>query len=254
MVEVLGIAGAIVLLFIISGFRVINEYERGVVLTLGKFDGVKDPGLKWIVPIIQTMMKVDLRIITLDVPTQDVITKDNVTVRVNAVVYFRVMEADKAVLKALNFFQATSQIAQTTLRSILGESELDELLAEREMINHRLQEIIDKHSDVWGVKVSMVEIKDVLLPDSMQRAMAKQAEADRERRAKIIAADGELQAAYKLGEAAGIMAENPISVQLRYLQTLVEVAAENNSTTLFPIPMELVTFMQRVVEGAADGK
>ncbi len=239
--QVIGIAAAIIVVFCVSAIRILNEYERGVVFTLGRFSEVKGPGLFLVWPFIQQMVRTDLRVITLDVPTQDVITKDNVPVKVNAVIYFRVLDPEKSVIKVANFFVATSQISQTTLRSVLGESELDELLSRREMINDKLREIIDSQTDPWGVKVSLVEMKDVLLPESMQRAMAKQAEAERERRAKIIAAEGEYQASEKLEAAAAVLSKTPAAIQLRYLQTLVEIAQENNSTTIFPIPIELLS-------------
>ncbi len=227
-------------LFVLSWFlKIAYQYERIVLYTLGKFQGLRGPGIVFVVPLFQTIRKVDIRIITLDVPSQEVITRDNVTVRVNAVIYYQVMDANKAVNNVRNYNLATSQVAQTTLRSVLGEHELDDLLANREKINQTLQSIIDAQTDPWGVKVSMVEIKDVELPETMKRAMAKQAEAERERRAKVIAAEGEFQASKRLAEAADVMGRNMISVQLRYLQTLVEVAAEKNSTTLFPIPIDL---------------
>jgi regulator of protease activity HflC (stomatin/prohibitin superfamily) len=230
----------IVIIVILANFiKIAYQFERIVLYTLGKYQGVRGPGLVFIVPFLQTIRKVDIRIITLDVPAQEVITRDNVTIRVNAVIYYQVMDPNKAVNNVRNFNLATSQIAQTTLRSVLGEHELDDLLANREKINQTLQGIIDAQTDPWGIKVSMVEIKDVELPESMKRAMAKQAEAERERRAKIIAAEGEFQASKKLAEAADVMSKNMVTVQLRYLQTLVEIAAEKNSTTLFPIPIDL---------------
>ncbi|HDS29880.1 MAG TPA: slipin family protein [Firmicutes bacterium] len=235
------------ILFVISFFlKIAFEYERIVLYTLGKFSGLRGPGLVFVIPIFQTIRKVDTRIITLDVPSQEVITRDNVTIRVNAVIYYQVMDANKAVNNVRNYNIATSQIAQTTLRSVLGEHELDDLLANREKINQTLQGIIDSQTDPWGIKVSMVEIKDVELPETMKRAMAKQAEAERERRAKIIAAEGEFQASKRLREAADVMAGNLITLQLRYLQTLVEVSAEKNSTTLFPIPID---FFKPFIEG-----
>lgn len=237
----IGIAVAIAAVFVISGFRVINEYERGVVFRLGRYVGQKDPGLKWLIPLVERMVVVDLRVVARDVPPQDIITRDNVSVKVNAVIYFRVMQPDKAIIQVENFLYATSQLAQTTLRSILGQVELDELLADREKINAKLQEEIDIKTDPWGIKISDVELKHVDLPQEMQRAMAKQAEAERERRAKIIAAEGEKQAAEALSEAARILGEHPASIQLRFLQTLVEVASENNSTTIFPVPIDLLT-------------
>jgi len=230
----------IILLFLQASIKVINEYERAVVLRLGKFHKVKGPGLILLLPIIDKMRKIDLRTVTLDVPPQEVITRDNVSIRVSAVVYFRVMEPDKAFLQVEDYYYATSQLAQTTLRSVCGQAELDEILAEREKLNVKLQEILDADTEPWGVKVSKVEIKEIDLPEEMKRAMAKQAEAERERRAKIISAEGELQAAQKLLEAAAIMASNPLTLQLRYLQTLTEIAAEKNSTILFPLPIEIL--------------
>jgi regulator of protease activity HflC (stomatin/prohibitin superfamily) len=229
------------LLFVASGVRIVKEYERGVVLRLGHFTGQnKGPGLVWIIPMIDRMSIVDLRVVARDVPPQDVITKDNVSVKVSAVLYFRVMHPEKAILKVENYLYATSQYAQTTLRSILGQADLDDLLAERERINMTLQEVIDKHTDPWGVKVTSVEVKHVDLPVDMQRAMAKQAEAERERRAKIIAAEGELQASDKLSQAARVLSAAPGALTLRYLQTLSEIAVEHNSTTIFPIPIDLL--------------
>lgn len=229
-----------------SAIRVLREYERGVVFRLGRLVGAKGPGLIFLIPVVDRMVKVSLRTIVLDVPPQDVITRDNVSVKVSAVVYFRVLQAEKAIVEVENFLFATSQLSQTTLRSILGQSELDELLAEREKINHQLQEIIDRQTEPWGIKVSLVEVKHIDLPQEMQRAMAKQAEAERERRAKIIAAEGEFQASAKLAEAATVLSKDPAALQLRYLQTLALVAAENNSTTLFPIPIDLLKpFMER---------
>ncbi len=236
------IIGIVVLIFVISWFiKIAFEYERIVLYTLGKYQGLRGPGWVFVVPLFQTIRKVDTRIITLDVPSQEVITRDNVTIRVNAVIYYQVMDANRAVNNVRNFNLATSQVAQTTLRSVLGEHELDDLLTNREKINQTLQTIIDAQTDPWGVKVSMVEVKDVELPEAMKRAMAKQAEAERERRGKIIAAEGEFQASQKLADAADVMARNDITLQLRYLQTLVEVAAEKNSTILFPLPIDLIT-------------
>jgi len=235
-----GIPAIVIGILIISGFRKVMEYERGVVFRLGRCVGVRGPGIVILLPFIDKMVKVSLRTVVLDVPPQDVITKDNVSVKVNAVVYFRVLEPMKAVLEVEDYYYATSQIAQTTLRSVLGEAELDELLAHREKLNQRLQRIIDEQTDPWGVKVSAVEIKHVDLPQEMQRVMARQAEAERERRAKIIAAEGEYQAAQKLKEAAEILAANPITVQLRFLQTLTEISSENATTVVFPIPIELL--------------
>ncbi|MDP8218732.1 MAG: slipin family protein [Candidatus Theseobacter exili] len=221
-------------------FRILNEYERGVIFRLGRVLSVgKGPGLIFVFAPIDRMVKVSLRMIALDVPPQDIITKDNVSVKVNAVVYFRVMDPIKAIIEVQDYLFATSQMAQTTLRSILGQAELDELLAGREKLNHELQDILDKQTDPWGIKVSNVEVKHVDLPQEMQRSMAKQAEAERERRAKIIKAEGEFQAAEKLVQAAKMMENHPMALQMRYLQTLTEVASENNSTTLFPIPIDL---------------
>jgi regulator of protease activity HflC (stomatin/prohibitin superfamily) len=230
----------LVIMFLAAAIRILNEYERGVIFRLGRIIDTKGPGLIILIPVIDRMVKVDLRIITMDVPPQDVITRDNVSIKVNAVVYFRVMTATQAVIEVENFLYATSQLAQTTLRSVCGQVELDELLSEREKINSHLQEILDRSTDPWGIKVSTVEVKHIDLPQEMQRAMAKQAEAERERRSKVISAEGEFQAAQKLYEAGKIMAEQPIALQLRYLQTLALVAAENNSTTLFPIPIDLI--------------
>ncbi len=241
MINPLYLLGAAVLLYIISCIKILMEYERGVIFRLGRvLKSTKGPGLIIVVWPIDRLVRVSLRIIALDVPPQDIITRDNVSVKVSAVVYFRVVDPEKSVLAVQDFFFATSQMAQTTLRSILGKSELDELLSEREKINQILQEDIDRNTEPWGVKVSNVEIKHVDLPGEMQRAMARQAEAERERRAKVINAEGEFQASQKLADAAKIMSIDPITVQLRYLQTLREVATENNSTTLFPIPIDLI--------------
>ena len=226
-------------LFLASAIRVLNEYERGVIFRLGRMIGVKGPGLIILIPVVDRMVKVSLRTIVLDVPPQDIITRDNVSVKVNAVVYFRVLEPDKAIVEVENYGYATSQLSQTTLRSILGQAELDDLLAHRDKINSELKEILDKHTDPWGIKVANVEVKHVDLPQEMQRAMARQAEAERERRAKIINAEGEFQAAQRLADAADIIDAHPAALQLRYLQTLAEIATENNSTTLFPIPIDL---------------
>jgi regulator of protease activity HflC (stomatin/prohibitin superfamily) len=226
--------------------RIVQEYERGVMFRLGRLVGARGPGLFFMIPVVERMVKVDLRIVTMDVPTQEAITRDNVTVKVNAVIYFRVLDPEAAVVKVLDHFRATSQIAQTTLRSVLGQSDLDELLSERERINQRLQQIIDEQTEPWGVKVSTVEVKDVELPQTMQRAIARQAEAERERRAKVIHADGEFQAAQKLADAARIMSSSPNTLQLRFLQTLTEVASERNSTIVFPVPIDIIqAFMER---------
>lgn len=226
---------------ILSSFRVLREYERGVVFRLGRVvPRAKGPGLIFLIPLIDKLVKIDLRTVTMDVPAQDVITRDNVSVKVNAVVYFRVLEPLRAVVEVEDYLYATSQLAQTTLRSVCGEAELDELLSEREKLNNRIQTILDKHTDPWGVKVSMVELKHIDLPQEMQRAMARQAEAERERRAKIISAEGEFQAAQKLSEASEILSRNAMTLQLRYLQTLVEIASERNSTIVFPLPIDLL--------------
>jgi regulator of protease activity HflC (stomatin/prohibitin superfamily) len=226
--------------------RIVQEYERGVIFRLGRLVGARGPGLFFIIPVVERMVKVDLRIVTMDVPSQECITRDNVTVKVNAVIYFRVVDPEAAVVKVLDHFRATSQISQTTLRSVLGQSDLDELLSERERINQRLQKIIDEQTEPWGVKVSTVEVKDAELPQTMQRAIARQAEAERERRAKVIHAEGEFQAAQRLADAASIMATAPYSLQLRFLQTLTEVASERNSTIVFPVPIDIIqAFMAR---------
>jgi regulator of protease activity HflC (stomatin/prohibitin superfamily) len=229
----------IVILFISSAVRIVQEYERGVIFRLGRLIGAKGPGLFFIIPVIDRMLKVDLRVVTLDVPSQEVITKDNVTVKVNAVVFFRVVDPNNAIVQVEDFKRATWNISQTTLRNVVGQSELDDLLANREEINQKLQQIIDETTEPWGVKVTIVEVKDVELPQSMQRAMAKQAEAEREKRAKIVHAEGEASAAQRLADAANIMAANPVSVQLRYLQTLTEISVEKNSTIIFPVPVDL---------------
>jgi regulator of protease activity HflC (stomatin/prohibitin superfamily) len=227
-------------LLALSGLRVVQQYERGVIFVLGRLLGAKGPGLFWVPPFISRMVKVDLRIVTLTVPPQEIITRDNVTVRVTAVVYFYVVNPASAVVNVVDFIQATSQIGQTTLRNVLGQSELDELLSQRNKINQQLQTIIDEHTERWGVKVTAVEVKDIELPTTMQRAMAKQAEAEREKRAKIIHAEGELQASTQLAQAAGIIGSQPSALQLRYLQTLTEIAAEKNSTIVFPLPMDVI--------------
>jgi regulator of protease activity HflC (stomatin/prohibitin superfamily) len=229
----------LVIFFLSSAIRILNEYERGVIFRLGRVIAAKGPGLIILIPIIDKMIKVDLRTVTMDVPSQDVITRDNVSVKVNAVVYFRVMDAVKATVEVQQYLYATSQLAQTTLRSVCGQAELDKILSEREKVNSEIQEILDGHTEPWGIKVSVVEVKAIDLPQEMQRAMAKQAEAERERRAKVINSEGEFQAAGRLAEAAAIIADQPMALQLRYLQTLREVASENNSTTLFPIPIDL---------------
>ena len=237
-----GAVAALVVLvtLLVSGLKVVQEYERLVIFRLGRVVGPRGPGVVYVIPGIERSMRVDLRTITMDVPSQDVITRDNVSVKVNAVLYFRVIDPNRAVVEVENYLFATSQNAQTTLRSVCGEAELDELLTEREKLNTHLQTIIDQHTDPWGIKVVQVALKHIDLPEEMRRAMAKQAEAERERRAKIIAAEGEFQAAQRLSEAAGIMAKEPITLQLRYLQTLAEIATENNSTTIFPVPIDIL--------------
>lgn len=229
---------AIIILF--NAIRILREYERGVIFRLGRLIRVKGPGLILLIPIIDKMVRVSLRTVVLDVPSQDIITQDNVSIKVNAVVYFRVLEPQNAIVQVENFLAATSQISQTTLRSVLGQSDLDDLLSQREKINHKLQQIIDANTEPWGIKVSNVEVKQIDLPTEMQRAMAKQAEAERERRSKIIAAEGEFQASQRLAEAAKILSEEPSALTLRYLQTLREIATEKNSTTIFPVPIDLL--------------
>lgn len=244
----------IVLIYIIaSAIRILNEYERGVIFRFGRVIGTKGPGLIILIPIIDKMVKVSLRVVAMDVPPQDVITKDNVSVKVNAVIYFRVMDSTKAIIEVENYLFATSQLAQTTLRSVLGQVELDDLLAEREKINHQLQNILDRQTDPWGVKVSTVEVKHVDLPEEMRRAMAKQAEAERERRAKVIHAEGEFQASQKLADAAAIISKDPAALQLRFLQTLTEVASEKNSTTIFPVPIDLLEPFLKRRKGQQEG-
>jgi regulator of protease activity HflC (stomatin/prohibitin superfamily) len=233
------LAGLLLALFA-AGVRILNEYERGVLFRLGRFAGVKPAGFRWIIPGVDRMVKVSLREIVMDVPSQEVITRDNVSVKVNAVLYFRVLHPEKAVISVENYLYGTSQLSQTTLRSVCGQAEMDELLAERDTLNRRLQEIIDQQTEPWGVKVRAVELKQIDLPEEMRRAMAKQAEAEREKRAKLIHADGELQAAQRLADASAILSHEPAALQLRYLQTLTEIATEKNSTIIFPLPMELV--------------
>jgi regulator of protease activity HflC (stomatin/prohibitin superfamily) len=232
---------ALIFLFIIlPGFRVVQQYERGVIFILGRLIGARGPGLFWVPPLITRMVKVDLRIVTLQVPPQEVITRDNVTIRVTAVVYFYVVNPSSAVVNVVNYVEASMQIGQTTLRNVLGQSDLDELLSNRNKINHELQTIIDEYTERWGIKVTAVEVKDVELPATMQRAMARQAEAEREKRAKIIHAEGELQASTQLAQAAGIISSQPNTLQLRFLQTLTEIAVEKNSTIIFPLPLDLI--------------
>ncbi len=241
--------GIILFIVILSSLRVLKEYQRGVVFRLGKVIGIKGPGLILVFPVIDSMKKVDLRVITMDIPPQDVITRDNVSVKVNAVTYYRVIDPKRAILEVTNYMYATNQLAQTTLRSVLGEATLDELLANRDEINGKLQDILDRMTDPWGIKVSTVEVKHVDLPEDMQRMMAKEAEAERDRRAKIIRADAELQASVKLSKAAEILDQHSSALQLRYLQTLTDIAVENNSTIAFPIPMDLLTpFLKKLKE------
>ena len=230
----------IILMVLAATIKIVKEYERGVVFRLGRLVGPRGPGLILLVPFIERMQKIDLRTVTLDVPAQEVITRDNVTVRVNAVAYFRVLDPNAAIVNVTDYNRATSQIAQTTLRSVLGQSTLDDLLSEREKINEQLQRIIDEQTEPWGVKVSIVEVKDVELPQTMQRAMARQAEAEREKRAKVIHAEGELEASQKLAQAAAVIDQNPLGIQLRYLQTLTEIGAEKNTTVVFPLPIDLI--------------
>lgn len=255
---IVGIVVVILILLLLSAIRVVQQYERGVIFVLGRLIGAKGPGIFLVPPFITRMIKVDLRIVTLPVPAQEVITRDNVTIKVSAVVYFYVVDPAAAVVNVMNFIQATTQIGQTTLRNVLGQSELDELLSQRTKINHELQTIIDEHTERWGVKVTAVEIKDIELPNTMQRAMAKQAEAEREKRAKIIHAEGELQASSQLAQAANIIGSQPSTLQLRYLQTLTEIAVEKNSTIIFPLPLDLIEpFLQiardKVTSNAVNG-
>ena len=230
----------LVLFFLSSAIRILREYERGVVFRLGRLISVRGPGLILLIPVIDKMVKVSLRTLVMDVPPQDIITQDNVSIKVNAVVYFRVVQPNKAVVEVENYLVATSQISQTTLRSVLGQSDLDDLLAQREKLNHKLQQIIDTHTEPWGIKVSNVEVKQIDLPQEMQRAMAKQAEAERERRSKVIPPQGKYQASQRLADAAQILSDQPSALTLRYLQTLREIATENNSTTIFPVPIDLL--------------
>ena len=242
------ITAAVVALFLlVLAIRILREYQRGVIFRLGRLIAQKGPGLILLIPVIDRMVRVDLRTVTLDVPPQEVITRDNVPARVNAVAYFRVIDANKAIVEVENFLLATSQISQTTLRSVLGKADLDQLLSERERLNEDLQKIIDEQTEPWGVKVTTVEIKDVEIPEQMQRAMARQAEAERERRAKIISSEGEYQAAEKLAQAAEIISKNPATLQLRYLQTLLEMGVNQNTTIVFPLPIELIRAFQKFV-------
>jgi regulator of protease activity HflC (stomatin/prohibitin superfamily) len=243
----------IIVVTLLSAIKIVQEYERGVVFRLGRLVGARGPGVILLIPYVERMIKVDLRIVTMDIPAQEVITKDNVTVRVNAVTYFRVLDPQRAIVQIADYVRATSQIAQTTLRNVIGQVELDQLLSDREAINQRLQTIIDEQTEPWGIKVSIVELKDVELPQTMQRAMARQAEAEREKRAKVIHAQGEFEASQQLHNAALVMQQTPIAIQLRYLQTLTEIATEKNSTVIFPLPIDLITsFMTRLTGGPSD--
>ena len=244
--KIIGAAGPIVIILVVlaifilpQAMRILREYERGVIFRLGKLQGAKGPGLIFLIPVVDKLVRMDLRVVTIDVPKQEIMTKDNVPATVDAVVYFRVVDPNAAVVKVENFWKATSLIAQTTLRSVLGQSPLDDLLSQRDVINQKLQEIIDKQTEPWGIKVTGVEVKEVALPDSMKRAMAKQAEAERERRAKVVNAEGEFQAAEKMVQAAALIAREPIALQLRYLQTMREMASEHNTTTFLPLPIDL---------------
>ena len=237
-----------IMFILLNTFKILREYERGVVFRLGRYVGTRGPGLIVLIPLFEKMVKVTLRTVALDVPVQEVITRDNVSVKVNAVMYFQVFQPDKAIIAVEDYMYATSQMGQTTLRSILGEHELDELLSNREKINQTLQKVIDERTDPWGIKVSAVEVKDIDLPETMRRAMAKQAEAERERRAKVIHADGEFQASAKLKDAAAVMASEPVSNQLRYLQTLTEIAVEKNSTIIFPLPIEFMKLFTQIID------
>ena len=249
---ILGYILAVPLFFI--AIRIVQEYERGVIFRLGRMVGTRGPGLRFILPFVDRMVKVDLRVVTMDVPRQDVITRDNVTVKVDAVVYFRVVDPESAVIKVMDYFRATSLVAQTTLRSVLGQSDMDELLSKREELNQRLQQIIDGATEPWGIKVTIVEVRDVSLPAEMINAMSRQAQAERERRAKVIGAEGEYQASSRLAEAAAIMAEHPMTLQLRYLQTLAEIATEKNSTIVFPVPVDVIDIFLQRAGTAAQGR
>jgi len=248
-----GVVVFIVVIFIFSGLNVLNEYERGVVFRLGRLTPYRGPGVIFVIPVLERMRRIDLRTVTLDIPPQDVITKDNVTVKVSAVLYFRVVDPSRAVTEVENYLFATMQLAQTTLRSVGGQTELDELLSQRDKLNARIQEIVDSQTEPWGVKVTLVELKNIDLPQDMQRAIAAQAEAERERRAKVIAAEGEFQAAQRLAEAAEIMSKSPITLQLRYLQTLKEIASDQNSTIVFPLPIDLLEPFRAIAKAVGGG-
>jgi regulator of protease activity HflC (stomatin/prohibitin superfamily) len=248
----IGVIVAILVIYVLSGLKILNEYERAVVFRLGRLTPYRGPGVAFILPVVERMVRIDLRTVTLDIPPQDVITQDNVTVKVSAVLYFRVVDPSRAVTEVANYLFATMQLAQTTLRSVGGQSELDDLLSQREKLNARIQEIVDAQTEPWGIKVTLVEIKNIDLPQDMQRAIAAQAEAERERRAKVIAAEGEFQAAQRLAEAAEIMGKSPITLQLRYLQTLAEIATEKNSTTIFPLPIDLLEPFRAIAQARAN--
>ena len=250
----LGIIIVFVVVILLSAIKIVQEYERGVIFRLGRLVGARGPGLFFIIPIVERMVKIDLRIVTMDVPRQDVITQDNVTVKVDAVVYFRVTNPEDAVVKVMDYFRATSLVAQTTLRSVLGQSDLDELLSKREQVNQRLQEIIDDATEPWGVKVTLVEVRDVGLPPEMIRVISRQAEAERDRRAKVIHAMGEFEAAEKLAEAGKVMAATPATLQLRYLQTLTEISSERHSTVIFPVPIDIIGMFMRGMGGDSGGQ
>jgi regulator of protease activity HflC (stomatin/prohibitin superfamily) len=249
-----GIAVILFIIIMIAAIKIVQEYERGVIFRLGRLQGAKGPGIFLIIPLVDRMVKVDLRVVTLDIPTQEAITRDNVTVKVNAVAYYRVVDPNDAIVQVEDFNRATYQIAQTSLRSVLGQSDLDELLIHRDEINQKLQQIIDEQTEPWGIKVSIVEVKDVELPDTMKRAMARQAEAEREKRAKIIHAEGEFNAAQQLQDAARVIAQEPAAIQLRYLQTLTEIAVEKNSTILFPVPIEFINAFATWQRGQKEQK
>ena len=248
-----GIVVFIGIIFVLSGLKVLNEYERGVIFRLGRLTPYRGPGVIFVIPILERMARIDLRTVTLDIPPQDVITKDNVTVKVSAVLYFRVVDPSRAVTEVANYLFATMQLAQTTLRSVGGQTELDELLSQRDKLNARIQEVVDAQTEPWGVKVTLVELKNIDLPQDMQRAIAAQAEAERERRAKVIAAEGEFQASQRLADAAEVMSKSPITLQLRYLQTLKEIATENNSTTVFPLPIDMFEPFRAFAKAAVGG-
>lgn len=248
----IGTVLVVILVLLFNGLKILKEYERAVVFRLGRLVGARGPGLTYIIPVVETWQRVDLRTVTMDVPPQDIITKDNVSVKVSAVLYFRVIDPNRAIVDVENYLFATSQLAQTTLRSTCGQAELDELLSERDKVNTHIQEILDVQTEPWGIKVVTVEVKHIDLPQEMQRAMAKQAEAERERRAKVINAEGEFQAAQRLSDAAAVISQNPVALQLRYLQTLREISTENNSTTIFPVPIDFLRAFMKMSEGAKE--